>query len=160
MRDKFVGDEAPGLFFEQDKVFAHPFWSRNIECIHRVVFPHLGNGEPSLLFGRILHVIDFVDLRVLGFAVHFLNSADIDGLHDVAGIGVDRYLAARLSISYLWRQQSKIAVGLAAGLFQRLVDQMHAGPSRRLRIQSGLRLNSARYAFTKASFIGDLCSHP
>ena len=34
MGHKFVGDEAPRLLLEQDKVFAHPGRPREIECVH------------------------------------------------------------------------------------------------------------------------------
>ncbi len=34
MGNELVGDEAPRLLFEQDKVFAHPGRAREIECVH------------------------------------------------------------------------------------------------------------------------------
>ena len=39
VRDEFIGDEAPGLFFKEDKVFAHPGRARKIECVHDRIHP-------------------------------------------------------------------------------------------------------------------------
>ena len=37
MGHELVGDEAPRLLFEQDKVFAHPGRAREIDCVHRAI---------------------------------------------------------------------------------------------------------------------------
>src|SRR5215471_1624064 len=42
-----------------------------------------------LFFGRVLHVLDLVDLDILAFAIDFLHLADIDVLHDIAGVRVN-----------------------------------------------------------------------
>ena len=44
MGHKFVGDEAPRLLLEQDKVFAHPGRAREIECVH-------GKSNPQAKIG-------------------------------------------------------------------------------------------------------------
>ena len=89
MRDELVGDKAACLLFEQDKVFAHPLGSRKIDGVHRSFFLPKTLRVRSLFFGGIFHILDLVDLDVLAFAVHFLNPADVDGLHDIARFGVD-----------------------------------------------------------------------
>ena len=48
-------------------------------------------------------------------------------LHDVAGLGIDLDGAARaLEADALGRRDQAVAIGLAAGLLQRLVDDVHA----------------------------------
>ena len=42
-----------------------------------------------LVFGRVLHVFDLVDLDVLAPAIDFLHTTDVDILHDVAGVCVN-----------------------------------------------------------------------
>src|SRR3954465_9653218 len=79
---------------------------------------------------RVLDVLDLVDLDVHQPAAHLVDAADVHGLHDVARLRVDRYRAARaLPLHALRRRDERLAVGLAAGLLQRLVDQVHAVPA-------------------------------
>ncbi len=56
-----------------------------------------------------------------------LHLADIDGLHDIAGFGIDLDRAARaFPLQALGGVDEGLGVGLAAGLLQRLVDDVHA----------------------------------
>ena len=56
-----------------------------------------------------------------------LHLADVDGLDDVAGLGVDRHRPARALPGHaLGRLDQGVAAGVAVGLLQRLVDQVHA----------------------------------
>src|SRR5262245_48910759 len=77
--------------------------------------------------GRILHVLDLVEDDVDELAADFLYPPDIDGLHHIAGIGIDRHRPARaVPLQALGRRDQSIAIGVAARLLQRLVDGMHA----------------------------------
>src|SRR5690242_18181459 len=49
----------------------------------------------TLLFGRIFHVLNLVDLDVLHLAVGLFHLPDIDILHDVTGVRIDRNRSAR-----------------------------------------------------------------
>src|SRR5262245_20617708 len=76
---------------------------------------------------RILDVLDLVERHVDELAADLLDLADIDRLHDVAGLGIDRHRAARaVPFHSLGGGDQGVAVGLAAGLLQRLVDRVHA----------------------------------
>src|SRR3990172_3969344 len=69
-------------------------------------------------------------LRPGGLGAYFFNRADIDRLDDVAGLGVDGNRAARaFPFHALGGRDQAVAVGLAAGLLQRLVDEVHAVPA-------------------------------
>src|ERR1700722_10546994 len=77
--------------------------------------------------GGILDVLDLVELDILQLVADLLDAADIHGLDDVAGFRIDRDRAARAFPGHaLGRCDQRIAVGLAAGLLQRLVDQVRA----------------------------------
>ena len=57
----------------------------------------------------------------------FSHLADVDVLHDVAGLRIDRHRAARaFPLHALGSGDQRVAVGLAAGLLERLVDEVHA----------------------------------
>src|SRR5262249_12715129 len=57
----------------------------------------------------------------------FLRSPDIDGLDDVAGLRIDRHRLARALPGHsLGGVDETFAVGLAASLLERLVDEVHA----------------------------------
>src|SRR5215472_18910058 len=76
---------------------------------------------------RILDVLDLVERDVDELAADLLHPPDIDGLHHVAGIGVDRHRSARaVPLQPLGRRDQGIAVGVAARLLERLVDGMYA----------------------------------
>ena len=77
---------------------------------------------------RILDVLDLVELDVAELAVRrMLDLADVDVLDDVARRRVDRHRPARaLPRHALHRGDELLAVGVAAGLLQRLVDEVHA----------------------------------
>src|SRR5882672_6498866 len=85
-------------------------------------------ASPSFLgLAGILHRLEGGEFDVVELAVDFLDLADVDVLHDVAGFRIDRDRAARaLPLHALHRLDQRIAVGLAAGLLQRLVDQAYA----------------------------------
>src|SRR6266511_2968266 len=85
-------------------------------------------ASPSLLrLAGILHRLEGREFDVVEFAVDLLDLADVDVLHDVAGFRIDRDRAARaFPLHALHRPDQRIAVGLAAGLLQRLVDQANA----------------------------------
>src|SRR5438270_241951 len=87
-----------------------------------------GRDPPSLLrLAGILDRLEGGEFDVVEFAVDLLYLADEDVLHDVAGFRVDRDRPARaLPLHALHRLDQRVAVGLAAGLLQRFVDQMDA----------------------------------
>src|SRR5450759_2613877 len=71
----------------------------------------------------ILHRLECREFDVVEFAVHFLDLADVDVLHDVARGWIDRNRAARaLPALALHRIDQRVAVGLAGGLPQGLID--------------------------------------
>src|SRR6476469_10042969 len=68
-----------------------------------------------------------LEFDVVELAVDLLDLADVDVLHDVAGFRIDRNRAARaLPLHSLHGADQRVAVGLPAGLFERLVDQVNA----------------------------------
>src|SRR5436305_11825848 len=85
-------------------------------------------ASPSLLrLAGILHRLEGREFDVVEFAVDLLDLADVDVLHDVTGFRIDRDRAARaFPLHALHRSYQCIAVGLAAGLLQGLVDQADA----------------------------------
>src|SRR5262245_42965771 len=85
-------------------------------------------ASPSLLgLAGILHCLEGREFDVVEFTVDLLDLADVDVLHDVAGFRIDRDRAARaLPLHPLHRLDQRIAVSVAAGLLQRLVDQSDA----------------------------------
>src|SRR5580698_11431930 len=75
----------------------------------------------------ILDGLKGLELDVVEFAVDLLDLADVDVLHDVAGFRIDRDRAARaFPLHALHGLDQRIAVGLAAGLLQRRIDQLNA----------------------------------
>src|SRR5215813_11388796 len=64
--------------------------------------------------GRILDVLDLVERDVDELAADLLHPSDVDRLHHVAGIGVDRHRSARaVPLQPLGRRDQGIAVGVA-----------------------------------------------
>src|SRR5580704_129382 len=75
----------------------------------------------------ILHRRKRREFDIVEFAVDLLDLADVDVLHDVARLRIDRDRAARaFPLHALHRFDQGIAVGLATGFLQRLVDQVDA----------------------------------
>src|SRR5580765_1763921 len=75
----------------------------------------------------ILHRLKSREFDVVEFSVDLLDLADVDVLHDVTGFRINRDRAARaFPLHALHRLDQRIAVSLAAGLLQRLVDQADA----------------------------------
>src|SRR5882762_2615691 len=83
---------------------------------------------PSLLrLAGVLDGLEGLEFDIIEFAVDFLDLADVDVLHDVAGFRIDRNRAARaFPLHRLHGLDQRIAVGLARGLLQRLIDQVNA----------------------------------
>ena len=76
---------------------------------------------------RVLDRLEGRELDVVELAVLLLDLADVDVLHDVARLGIDRDRPARALPGHaLHGRDQAVAVGLAAGLLERLVDQVHA----------------------------------
>src|SRR6266542_1048186 len=70
-----------------------------------------------LLLARVLDVGNLVELDVLQLAADLLDLADVDGLHDVARVGVDRDLSARAHPAHpLGCRHEFLSVGAAAGV--------------------------------------------
>src|ERR1051325_6437179 len=86
-------------------------------------------GACSLALGgleRILHGRVLVELDVIELSVTALDPADVDVLDDVARAGIDRNRPARaLPRHALHGGEQRVAIGVAAGLLQRGVDEMH-----------------------------------
>src|SRR5262245_53428670 len=83
---------------------------------------------------RVLDVVDLVELDVerahAGTWAGVLDAPDVDRLHDVARLRVDRDRPARaLPVHALGRCNEAFPVGLAGGLPQSLIDQVHAVPA-------------------------------
>src|SRR5580692_419278 len=75
----------------------------------------------------VLHCLKGRKLDVVELPVYLFDLADIDVVHDIAGLRIDVKWAARAFPSHaLHRRQQGIAVGSAAGPFQSFVDQVHA----------------------------------
>src|SRR5262245_18304019 len=91
--------------------------------------PSRAAGE--LLGARwILDVLDLVEFDGASVPTGFLDAANVDGLADVARLRVDRNGATRaLPFHSLGSGNVALAVGLAAGLLERLVDQVDAVPA-------------------------------
>src|SRR5689334_686096 len=76
----------------------------------------------SLAFARVLHVLDHVELDVPQLPVLLLDLAQVDVLHDVAGLCVDVHGAARTFEDLAFHPADEgFAAALAAGLLQRLI---------------------------------------
>src|SRR5207247_10610729 len=89
--------------------------------------PLAGDQLAAARSRRVLDVLDLVEGNVDELVADLLHPPDIDRLHHVAGVGIDRHRAARaLPLQTLGGGDEGIAVGLAAGLLQRLVDGVHA----------------------------------
>src|SRR4029079_11634402 len=59
--------------------------------------------------------------------IYLLDTPDVDSLDHVASLGIDHHRAARAFPAHaLDSGDQRVAVGLAAGLLQRLVDGVHA----------------------------------
>src|SRR6201995_318114 len=72
----------------------------------------------------VLHVREGLELDIVELAVLLLDLADVDVLDDVARLRVDRDRAARaLPLHALHGLDQLVAVGVAARLLERLVDQ-------------------------------------
>src|SRR5450631_2682466 len=93
--------------------------------------PHSNSGRGRRLLlhlhrlmRRVFDVIDSVDYDVADLSADFLDTVDIDGLHDVAGLRVDHDRAARTGpLRALHRADQLFGVGVTLGLFQTLVDE-------------------------------------
>src|SRR5437899_8057869 len=82
------------------------------------------------LLDRVLDVVDLVDLDVDEAPADLLDAADIYRLDDVAGLRIDGDRAARAFPFHALRSRDEgLGVGLAAGLLQRLVDEVHPVPA-------------------------------
>src|SRR5262249_31071948 len=75
----------------------------------------------------ILDVLDLVELDVDELAAHPLYPTNVDGLDHVTGLRIDRHRAARAFPTHpLRRRDQRFGIGRAAGLLERLVDDVHA----------------------------------
>src|SRR5512139_2767150 len=76
---------------------------------------------------RILDLLDLVERDIDEFIADLLHTPDIDRLHDVARLGIDRHRTARaVPPQPLGGRDQGLAVGLAAGALERLIDGVHA----------------------------------
>src|ERR1039457_961492 len=89
--------------------------------------PRSPRRATSLLrLAGVLDGLEGLEFDVVELAVDLLDLADIDVLHDVAGLRIDRDRAARaFPLHPLHGFDERVAVGLAAGLFQGLMNQMN-----------------------------------
>src|SRR2546423_9607091 len=82
------------------------------------------------LLHRVLDVLDPVDLDVDEAPADLLDAADIYRLDDVASLRIDGDRAARaFPFHSLGRRDQSLGVGLAAGLLQGFVDEVHPVPA-------------------------------
>src|SRR5262245_49572576 len=109
MRNEFVGNKPPRLLLEQDEIFAHPCWSREVYCFHwatRLSCTIRPSGYPReellplvllaeltarrmLSFCRVLDVLDRIKLDVADRAVDFLHPTNVDVLHNVTRVRIN-----------------------------------------------------------------------
>src|SRR5579883_1289153 len=96
--------------------------------VRRYAPPRMTSQATSLFhLARILDVLEGLELDIVELAIDLLDLADVDILHDVAGLGVDRDRPARAFPCHpLHGLDQLVAVGVAAGLLQRLIDQVDA----------------------------------
>src|SRR5437764_15426057 len=87
-------------------------------------------GQGTLLLrglGRILDGLESSELDVVELVADLLDLADVDVLHDVARLRIDRDRAARAFPRHaLHGADERIALGRAVGFLERRVDEMHA----------------------------------
>src|SRR6266704_5737528 len=95
-----------------------------------------GSRAPSIalflhpLLDRVLDVRALVDLAVEQPAADLLDAADVDRLDDVARFRIDSDRAARaFPFHALGGGDERLGVGLAAGILQGFVDEVHAVPA-------------------------------
>src|SRR6266702_6810405 len=82
------------------------------------------------LLDRVLDVLDLVDLDVEQPAADLLDAADVNRLDDVASLRIDGDRAARAFPSHvLGGRDERLGVGLAAGLLQGFIDEVHPVPA-------------------------------
>src|SRR6266496_3284120 len=82
------------------------------------------------LLDRVLDVLDLVDLDVEQPAADLLDTADVNRLDDVASLRIDSDRAARAFPSHaLGGRDERLGVGLAAGLLQGFIDEVHPVPA-------------------------------
>src|SRR5262245_62706123 len=80
-----------------------------------------------LHFQRVFDGVEGRELDIVKLALHLLDLADVDVLDDVARLRIDRDRSARaFPFHALHRVDQGVAAGLALGLLERLVHQMHA----------------------------------
>src|SRR5208282_5908913 len=78
-------------------------------------------------FHRVLHVRKSLELGVPELPVYLFDLAHVDVVHDVAGVRIDRDRAARAFPGHaLHRCDQSVAVGVAARLLERFVEEVHA----------------------------------
>src|SRR5262249_30779248 len=100
-----------------------------------------------------------VELDVVQLAIAALDPSDIDVLDDVARLRVDRHRAARtLPCHAFHRGEQRVAVGIAAGLFQRRVDQVHGVVDRDADVVGAHSAAMRSKPATKALFLSDSCA--
>src|SRR5204862_3538400 len=82
------------------------------------------------LLDRVLDVLDLVDLDVDEAPADLVDAADIYRLDDVAGLRIDGDRAARaFPFHALGGRNERLCVGLAGGLLQGFVDEVHPVPA-------------------------------
>src|SRR6266567_896333 len=82
------------------------------------------------LLDRVLDVLDLVDLDVDEAPADLLDTADINRLDDVASLRIDSDRAARaFPFHALGGGDERLGVGLAGGILQGFVDEVHAVPA-------------------------------
>src|SRR5881396_3281020 len=82
------------------------------------------------LLDRVLDVLDPVDLDVDEAAADLLDTADINRLDDVASLRIDGDRAAwAFPFHALGGRNERLCVGLAGGLLQGFVDEVHPVPA-------------------------------
>jgi hypothetical protein len=78
-----------------------------------------------------VHGLEGCKLGVVELPVYLFDFADIDVVHDIAGLRIDKYRATwAFPCHALHCPKQRIAVGPATGFLQRFVDEMHSVVSR------------------------------
>jgi hypothetical protein len=78
-------------------------------------------------FQRVLYRFEGLEFDSPGLAIQPLDFADVDVLHNVTGSGVDSNRSTRAFPRHaLHCGDQGVRIGIAAGLFQRRVYQVHA----------------------------------
>src|SRR6202000_872569 len=96
------------------RIYLKSFRDPGFDALRR---PGMTPSASLLGLAGILHRVEFLELDVVELAIDLLDLSDVDILHDVARLRIDRDRATRAFPRHsLHGRDQAVAVGLAAGL--------------------------------------------